>query len=201
METGTFCAKTDNQGPPKMNSDTVLNELTNMTPMRTADLPRNERGIYGLIDHMGELSYIGSTSSYSQSLYDRVHLRHRTGSEGHSHHFSKVYNCGRMWRNQLTQRGAPDAILAKALRSAFIAEYCRAVYFVLQGTKDEIERLEAAVIAIAPRKFVRWNGATSLVYAEPVELVDKILGRLGYNTGQLAAVNRQNRRSHGEILP
>lgn len=178
-----------------MNTAIILDQLTNMTPVQTADLPRDQRGIYGLIDHTGQLSYIGSTSVENESFRKRIHQRHRTGSETYSHYFSKVYNTERMWRDRLTQQHDPDAKVAKDLRSAFIAEYCRAVYVPLTGSKADIEGLELAVIALAPPLLVRWNRSTSLVYAEPTDLVDALMDKLRFTQAQRQAVERQRQRS------
>jgi DNA polymerase-3 subunit epsilon len=76
----------------------VLSRLLSATPDRTALAPKDSRGIYGLVDHHGALSYVGSTVSTSQTFYERIHRRHRTGSEDSSHYFSRMYNTGRMWR-------------------------------------------------------------------------------------------------------
>lgn len=180
-----------------MNAELILHRLMTMTPVRTADLPRNERGIYGLVDHSGQLRYIGSTSVADENFRKRIHHRHRTGSETHSHYLSKVYNCGRMWRDRLTQQGDPDAKIAKDLRSGFIAEYCRAVYVPIVGTKAEIEALEAAVVRIAPPDCVRWNRSTKLTYPEPVDLVDEWMDRIRFSMAQREAVERQDLRSRG----
>jgi DNA polymerase-3 subunit epsilon len=114
-----------------MNNVEILNRLLSHQPVKTADLPRDQRGIYGLIDHTGHLRYIGYTTKEAENFRKRIHQRHRTGSETHSQYFSKIYNCGRMYRNRLTQQAHPDAKIAKDLRSAFIAEHCRAVYVPL----------------------------------------------------------------------
>lgn len=94
----------------------ILNHLLAMIPMRTADLPSDKISIYGLTDHTGAFCYIGSTSADAENFRKRIHLRHRTGSETYSHYFSKVYNCGRMFRNRLTQQGQRNAKIAKDLR-------------------------------------------------------------------------------------
>lgn len=177
-----------------MTIEKILNHLTNAAPVQTKDLPTHQSGIYGLIDHNGTLRYIGSTSGTAESFRKRIHHRHRTGSETHSHYFSKVYNTGRMWRDRTAQRGEPDAKIAKDLRSNFIAEYCRAVYFPIVGTKQEIEHLEMAVISIAPAKFISWNRSTKLNYQEPVELVDRLMDRIGFSPSQREAVERQRAR-------
>lgn len=174
-----------------MHASEILDRLLSMEPVKTADLPADQRGIYGLIDHAGQIRYIGSTSADAESFRKRIHQRHRTGSETHSHYLSKVYNAGRMWRCRLSQQGHADAKIAKDLRSAFIAEYCRAVYVPIQGTKAEIERLEAQVIALAPAACTSWNRSTKLTYAEPTVLVDELMNRLRYGPSERAAVERQ----------
>lgn len=174
-----------------MNATEILHRLTTMQPVRTSELPSNERGIYGLVDHEGRLNYIGSTSAPTESFRTRIHGRHRTGSETHSHYFSKAYNCGRMYRCRITQQGNPDADCAKRLRSQFILEYCRAVYVAIDGTRAEIRGLEAEVIGSAPSAYVRWNRATDLTYQEPTELVDKLIGRLGLSKVEREALDRQ----------
>ncbi len=172
----------------------ILRHMTTMSPQRTADLPRNEVGIYGLVDHEGRLSYIGSTGSPAENFRKRIHQRHRTGSENHSHYFSKIYNTGRMWRDPVLHQDNADAKIAKNLRSAFIAEYCKAVWFPLETSKQEIERIEMAVIAAAPADCRRWNGNTRLRYVEPTSLVDQLIDKTGLRGQQRAALERQNTR-------
>lgn len=178
----------------KMNNAEVLATLLAQTPVKTADLPRDQRGIYGLIDHNQHLRYIGCTTREAENFRKRIHQRHRTGSETHSHYFSKIYNTGRMYRDRLTQQGDPNAKIAKDLRSAFIAEYCRAVYVPLEASELEILALEASTIAIAPPENILWNRATTMVYAEPTELVDRLITELGYSGDQTAALERQRVR-------
>lgn len=174
-----------------MNANEILKTLLAMTPVRTTELPADRIGIYGLVDHTGKICYIGSTSAANESFRKRIHQRHRTGSETHSHYFSKIYNCGRMFRDRFTQQEDSDAKIAKNLRSAFVAEYCGAVYVPLVGSKAQIEALEAAVIRIAPPEAIRWNRSTSLVYSEPEDLVDAVIKRLGFRHAERAAVERQ----------
>jgi DNA polymerase III subunit epsilon len=176
-----------------MTATEILNNLLAMTPVRTADLPGDKIGIYGLVDHAGIIRYIGSTSAANENFRKRIHQRHRTGSETYSHYFSKVYNCGRMFRDRLTQQGHADAKIAKDLRSAFVAKYCGAVCVPLIGSKAEIEALEAAVIRIAPKDMIGWNRSTSLVYNEPEALVDALVDSLGFGAAEREAVNRQKR--------
>jgi hypothetical protein len=99
-----------------------------------------------------------------------------------------------MYRDRLTQQGHPDAKAAKDLRSAFIAEYCRAVYVPLEASELEIMALEAGTIAIAPSENILWNRATTLVYPEPTELVDLLVTKLGYSGDHIAALERQQAR-------
>jgi hypothetical protein len=125
----------------------LLDALMNVTPRPTAEAPRDARGLYGLVDHFGDLRYIGSTSSDAETLYKRIHLRHRTGSENSSHYFSRMYNVARMWRDRDDATTMADGDIAKALRNAFVAEHCRAVWLPLPDSSN-IARLEAAVLSI-----------------------------------------------------
>lgn len=183
--------------------DDVLSRLLDATPERTALAPKDCRGVYGLVDHHGALRYIGSTVSTSQTFYERIHRRHRTGSEDGSHYFSRMYNTGRMWRMRNDPATRADGGIAKALRNAFIAEYCRAIWVPLPDDAD-IAGLERAVIELAPSEAIAWNSRATEVYAEPEDLVDRIITRLGYGTSELAALKRQKQRydaaSSGTIL-
>ena len=51
--------------------------------------------------------------------------------------------------------------------------------------------MRLAVISIASLELVRWNRSTTLTYSEPVELVDKLIGKLGFTLSQIEAVERQ----------
>ncbi|WP_448327713.1 hypothetical protein [Sulfitobacter sp. M13] len=176
----------------------ILHHLTTMPLQRTADLPRDKVGIYGLADHEGRLRYFGSTSSTAENFRKRIHQRHRTGSENRSHYFSKVYNTGRMWRDPVLHRESPDAKISKDLRSAFIADHCRAVWIALDGTKSEIESLERALIAAAPPECCSWNANTGIRYPEPVGLVDELMEALQFSESQRAAVERQAGLFHSD---
>jgi len=160
----------------------------------TCEAPKDARGLYGLVDHLGYLRYIGSTKSPGQTLYSRIHQKHRTGSEHLSHYFSTMYNTGRMWRQRLDSATKADGGIAKRLRNAFVARHCRAVWVVLPDTAD-IGRLEAEVIAIAPSEATAWNGRKSAVYEEPLELVDETIRHLGWGERERAALERQRQRS------
>ncbi|WP_417524084.1 3'-5' exonuclease [Marinovum sp.] len=184
--------------------DTILARLLEARPERTFHAPQDSRGIYGLVDHNGDLRYIGSTASTSQTFYERIHRRHRTGSEDSSHYFSRMYNAGRMWRMRNDPLTRSDGLIAKALRNAFIAEYCRAMWVPLPDDVD-IVGLEQNVIALAPSDAVAWNRRATDVYSEPEDLVEKIIARLGYGASELAALERQKQRynaaSSGAVAP
>jgi DNA polymerase-3 subunit epsilon len=171
----------------------VLSRLLSATPDRTALAPKDSRGIYGLVDHHGALSYVGSTVSTSQTFYERIHRRHRTGSEDSSHYFSRMYNTGRMWRMRNDPGSRKDGDISKKLRNAFIAEHCRAVWVPLPDNAD-IARLEQAVIEIAPAEAIAWNRRATEAYPEPEDLVDEIIARLGFGAMELAAIGRQKQR-------
>jgi len=105
----------------------ILVQILEAHPQATAMAPKDCRGVYGLVDHYGDLRYIGSTKSAVETFYERIHQRHRTGSETSSHYFSRMYNTGRMWRLRNDPVTKADGDVAKKLRNAFIGEYCRAV--------------------------------------------------------------------------
>lgn len=181
------------------NPQTILNTLLACSPRPTANAPKDTRGLYGLIDHRGDLRYIGSTSSNNQTLYQRIHQRHRTGSEGMSHYFSHMYNVGRMWRNRLDKSIGADGARAKALRNAFISDHCRAIWLPLPDSIN-IALLEREVLAIAPAHAIAWNGRAMKAYDEPVDLVDATIARLGWGPDDIAAVERQGRRYSGAAV-
>lgn len=172
----------------------LLETLLKATPCPTHEAPKDARGIYGLIDHLGVLRYIGSTSVLTENLHKRIHSRHRTGSENSSHYFSRMYNTGRMWRDRNDLATKVDSDMAKSLRNAFVADHCRAVWVVLPDTID-IASLEAEVLAIAPKQAIAWNRRGMEAYAEPIKLVDATIRRLGWGSQELAAIERQRQRS------
>ena len=177
----------------RLTAEDLLSALLRAAPQPTAKAPRDARGLYGLVDHYGDLRYIGSTSSTDQTFYERIHQRHRTGSEGMSHYFSLMYNTGRMWRDRTDPLTKTDGDGAKALRNAFVADHCRAVWLPLPDTTD-IPALEAAVLAIAPEEAIAWNRRKMASYDEPVELVEDTLSRLGWSNAERAALERQRLR-------
>ncbi|MGQ0566036.1 MAG: hypothetical protein ACT4OK_13340 [Gemmobacter sp.] len=157
----------------------LLTALLETSPRPTVHAPRDARGLYGLVDHRGDLRYTGSTSSTDQTFNERIHQRHRTGSEGMSHYFSQMYNTGRMWRERKDATTKVDGDLAKKLRNEFVVDHCRAVWLALPDTAD-IARLEAEVLAIAPEHAITWNRRRMQTYDEPADLVDATLRRLGW---------------------
>jgi DNA polymerase-3 subunit epsilon len=178
----------------------LLDELLHLPPRSTAEAPRNARGIYGLVDHLGQLRYIGSTSSADQSLHERIHQRHRTGSEGMSHYLSHMYNTGRMWRDRRDASARADGHIAKALRNAFISDHCGAVWIVLPDD-IHIAAVEREILAMAPAHAIAWNGRAMSPHDEPVDLVDCTIARLGWGAVELAAVERQRARHSANALP
>lgn len=177
----------------RFSAEDLLSALLEAAPRPTVQAPRDARGLYGLVDHHGDLRYIGSTSSTDQTFYERIHQRHRTGSEGMSHYFSAMYNTGRMWRDRKDALTKADGDIAKALRNEFVVDHCRAVWLPLPDTAD-IARLEAEVLSLAPDHAIAWNRRRMLAYDEPVDLVEATLRRLGWGARELAAIERQRLR-------
>jgi DNA polymerase-3 subunit epsilon len=176
----------------------LLSALLEAAPRPTVQAPRDARGLYGLVDHLCALRYIGSTSSTEQTFYERIHQRHRTGSEGMSHYFSLMYNTGRMWRDRKDPTTKVDGDLAKKLRNEFVVDHCRAVWLPLPDTAD-IARLEAEVLALAPNHAIAWNRRKMQAYDEPVDLVDSTLRRLAWGVQELEAIERQRQRFLGAV--
>ncbi|SUB01468.1 DNA polymerase III subunit epsilon [Pannonibacter phragmitetus] len=174
-------------------AEDLLSALLEAAPRPTVQAPRDSRGLYGLVDHRGDLRYIGSTSSTDQTFYERIHQRHRTGSEGMSHYFSHMYNTGRMWRDRKDSLNKADGDIAKALRNEFVSDHCRAVWIQVPDTAD-IVRLEAEVLALAPDYAIAWNRRRMQPYDEPADLVEATLKRLGWGNQERAAVDRQRLR-------
>jgi DNA polymerase III epsilon subunit-like protein len=175
----------------------ILAMLRAATPRPTSEAPDDARGIYGLFDHTGAFRYIGSTSSASETFRKRIHQRHRTGSESTSHYFSRMYNTGRMWRQRNDPATKADGDIAKALRNAFIARHCAAVWVPLPDHAD-IAGLEAQVIALAPQDMIAWNRRGMDPYEEPTELVDALIEELDLSPFERAALGRQLARSREE---
>ncbi|GHE03223.1 hypothetical protein GCM10008024_25620 [Allgaiera indica] len=146
--------------------ETLLENLLAAEPRPTSEAPRDSRGLYGLVDHEGRLRYIGSTSSANETLYKRIHQRHRTGSENTSHYFSYLYNSGRMWRDRADAANKAGGDIAKRLRNAFIEDHGKAVWVVQDD--EGIFALEAAVLKNAPARATAWNYQGTEPYEEPV---------------------------------
>ena len=174
-----------------------MKQLLTATPQPTAMAPKDCRGIYGLVDHFGELRYIGSTTSQSVTFYKRIHQRHRTGSVTASHYFSRMYNTGRMWRQRNDPATKADGDIAKKLRNEFVAEYCKAVWVSLADELD-FARLKQEVIALAPAHVVAWNDRGMDPYDEPESLVDLVIDSLGFGEVEMAALERQKARFLGD---
>jgi hypothetical protein len=165
----------------------TFRDLVTRAPVRLDALPR-EGGIYALHDHIGAIRYIGVTEL---GFRDRIYRRHVTGSESRSHKFSHAYNTGRMWRAK--DDFSSDAKVARALRAAFVRQYCRATYVAVSSARlVELVELEKAVQAMASQEMLDWGERRSFVsLAEPAGLVDKLLLKLGYRPDECAAVERQ----------
>src|SRR6056297_288860 len=179
--------------PRHITADDILGEILEAKPMATAMAPKDCRGIYGLVDHFGNLRYIGSTRSADETFYKRIHQRHRTGSETTSHYFSRMYNTGRMWRLRNDPATKADGDIAKKLRNAFIAEHCRAVWVPISDDLN-IADLEAQVIELAPKEAIAWNRRGMDAYEEPTDLVDLVIDQLRFNSAERAALDRQKAR-------
>lgn len=186
--------------PVSVTPGEILEQILEATPQATAMAPKDCRGIYGLVDHFGDLRYIGSTSSTDETFYKRIHQRHRTGSETTSHYFSRMYNTGRMWRLGNDPATKADGDIAKKLRNAFIAEHCRAVWVPLSDDLN-IAGLEVQVIELAPREAIVWNRRGMEVYEEPEGLVDLVIDRLRFGREERAALDRQKMRFLGGETP
>lgn len=76
-----------------------------------------------------------------------------------------------------------------------LVDHCRAVWLPLPSTED-ITRLEAEVLAIAPDHAIAWNRRRMQVCEEPTDLVEATLHRLGWGAQELAAIERQRLRFH-----
>ena len=171
----------------------ILERLQQAKPQPTSAAPRDVRGIYGLFDHTGTFRYIGSTSSMDEAFYKRIHRRHRTGSETHSHYFAHMYNTGRMWVDRTNPDMVQEMKIVRRLRQAFIERHCGCTWVALPDHSD-IAGLEAQVIALAPPNMVAWNRRGMAAYDEPVELVDALIEHMGLSAFERAALGRQRER-------
>ncbi len=177
----------------KIDAATCLQLLTSQGLCHLHALP-DSAGLYALADHLGDLHYIGMTAP-PKNFRDRILQRHINGSEKNSHKFACNYNVGRMWRDgDHPEHNSRDAKQAKDLRKEFIKRHCKVAYVELNLPKNEIEKLEKAVISLASPLIKDWNGTRLRVstFAEPTELVDALLDDLGWSESQRAALNRQS---------
>ena len=174
----------------------ILDLLKRAKPRPTAEAPRDARGIYGLYDHTGAFRYIGSTSSSAETFYKRIHQRHRTGSEEHSHYFAHMYNTGRMWVDRTDSDMAQEMKIVRRLRQAFIERHCGCIWVALPDHAD-IAGLEAQVIALASPDMVSWNRRGMAIYDEPENLVDVLIADLHLSPVERAALGRQRDRFLG----
>lgn len=174
----------------------ILKRLQQAKPQPTSAAPGDARGIYGLFDHTGTFRYIGSTSSKAETLRKRIHQRHRTGSETHSHYFAQMYNTGRMWVDRTDPETVQEMKIVRSLRQAFIERHCGCTWVTLPDHVD-IAELEAQVITLAPPAMVAWNRRGMAAYDEPVDQVDALIEHMGLSAFERAALNRQRERFHG----
>lgn len=170
---------------------TILDHLLGTTPLRLEDIKSRVSGIYTLYDHELRPAYIGETTDFR----DRIYSKHASG-DGNSHKFSSAYNAGRMFHARKDPRTCgKDGKVAKALRTAFAREFCRAVILEIPGlTRDELRQIEAQVLGLAPSEAKRWNDSRALAASEPFELVDQLLQDLDWDQTRLGAIERQANR-------
>jgi len=184
-----------------MDSKDIFRKLTYTEPKSLIGLP-DSFGIYALWDHEGKIRYIGCTPKATEGFRVRVGNKHVTGSEGRSHKFSQAYCTGRMWRyckkldpeSALRAQNSDDAKTAKELRTLFIRKHCRITYVEipnngLQNYFSYLTSLESEVQNMAPASMRKWEGLGFSRFAEPLELVDKLLEE---NPILRTAATRQN---------
>tara|TARA_B100000446_G_C10413167_1_gene291782 strand:- start:122 stop:706 length:585 start_codon:yes stop_codon:yes gene_type:complete len=184
-----------------MDSKDIFRKLTSSEPKSLIGLP-DSFGIYALWDHEGEIRYIGCTPKATEGFRVRVGNKHVTGSEGRSHKFSQAYCTGRMWRyckkldpeSALCAQNPDDAKLAKKLRTLFIREHCRITYVEIPNHGllnyfSYLTSLESEVQNMAPASMRKWEGVGFSPFAEPSELVDKLMEK---NPSLRTAAERQN---------
>lgn len=131
----------------EMSAEEIFKKLQDSKPLKLDELPKDKRGIYALFDHANILRYIGMTAA-KRGFYERIYIRHTTGSEGMSHSFSTQYCFGPMWSHdamlkpsleedaelakKFSQAGeaenSSDAEIAVKYKHCFIRKNCRATY-------------------------------------------------------------------------
>ncbi|WP_233995749.1 GIY-YIG nuclease family protein [Erythrobacter sp. SD-21] len=174
-----------------IDAQAILDHLLGTPPLKLEDINSRKSGIYALYDHEHRPAYIGETTDFRHRIYQN----HSSG-DGNSHKFSTVYNAGRMFHSRKDPRTCgEDGKIAKALRTRFAREYCRAVIFEIPGlNRKELKPIEARVLSIAPAEAKRWNGRKAIQAFEPHELVDKLLYDLNWDSSRLSAILRQAER-------
>lgn len=176
----------------------VLHALSSREPVALEQLT-NERGVYALFDHTGQIRYLGVTAAIKSGFRDRIYHRHITGSKGRSHKFSHAHNIGRMWRSRAgsSSQECLDAKLTKKLRNVFCRRYCKVTYYTVPvlGVEldyfSEITMLESSILSIAPQSMKRWKGLDFTVEDEPKEMVNAPIDELGYSSDLRRALERQ----------
>ncbi|EIG63593.1 hypothetical protein [Bradyrhizobium sp. WSM1253] len=187
-----------------MTAEECIEALKNQKLRQIDDLP-NGVGVYALADHLGDIHYIGITAA--DSFRDRIYGRHVNGSEERSHKLACNYNIGRMWRDRKSAYHVPhDAQIAKDLRREFIRRHCQVACVPLEYTKQELEKLEREILAIAPPDMTSWNATRTRVnpLPEPRDLVDALIDELGLCLDERAALDRQaklfEKLSNSEVM-
>jgi len=174
-------------------AETLLAALLDMAPRPIAEAPDRMPGLYGLVDHQGRIGYLGSSGISGESLHSLICHRQRSGNASNRHPFSRMYNTGRMWRQPGATEQRADGMMAKAVRNGFVADHCRAVWLPLPREAD-LTGIEAAVRALAPPETLAWNDRARAAHAEPTDLVDFTIRRLGLGPADIAALERQRQR-------
>ena len=100
----------------RFSAEDLLSALLEAAPRPTVQAPRDARGLYGLVNHHGDLRYIGSTSSTYQTFYERIQ-----GSD-QDHHLEHPDRRGRGRGGGRRRRyHRPGAAERELLMSAFAA--------------------------------------------------------------------------------
>ena len=157
----------------EMSAEEIFKKLQDSERLRLDKLPKDKCGIYALFDHAGFLRYIGYTAGAKKKpgFYGRIWRDHAAGSVGemksgrrHTHMFSAVYCCGRMWSYSNQMNFSPkegdadrtaDGELAKKFRNFFSREYCRATYVTIprldaeDSYAERLGRIEKKVQTLA----------------------------------------------------
>jgi hypothetical protein len=123
----------------------VKRKLIGQQPIRLANLPTDEKGLYILYSHKNEPLYLGITAA--SGFRSRVYGRHvtGTGSDGNSHKFGWGYNVGPFYlavfggKEAFSVQGitvsAENIKLVRRVRAAFLREHCRATAVQIERPK------------------------------------------------------------------